>query len=150
MEFDMSRIYTAVNADELTVGSICFFESSVGDLRKMVAGTYNNCCAQVLKEVRPDIWGCRFVNNDGEAYPLAYLLEQPNDKTKPRRTNKTTNNYTYTEKEMRTKKYKCRDVCPTWNRQDRDCEIYGETHPTPLQCPYFAHHIRDKKCVCEN
>ena len=77
MEFDMSRIFTAVNADELTVGSICFFESSVGDLRKMVAGTYNNCCAQVLKEVRSDTWACRFVNNDGIAYPLAYLLDRP-------------------------------------------------------------------------
>lgn len=65
----------------------------------------------------------------------AYLIEPPVE---------IMSDYTYTEEEMRTKKYKCRDVCPTWNREDRDCEIYGETHPVPLQCPYFAHHIKSR------
>lgn len=51
------------------------------------------------------------------------------------------NEHVYTVKELRAKKYKCRDVCAAWNREDRDCEIYGETHPSPLQCPYFTHHI---------
>ena len=54
------------------------------------------------------------------------------------------NNYTYTEEEMRTKKYKCRDRCAVWNREDKDCEIYGETHPVPLQCPYFEHHLKKR------
>ena len=50
--------------------------------------------------------------------------------------------YIYTEEEMRTKRYKGRNVCAAWNCEDRDCEIYGESHPAPLQCPHFAHHIK--------
>jgi len=55
--------------------------------------------------------------------------------------------YTYTEKELLEKRYRCMDICPTWNREDHDCEIYGHQHPSPLNCPYFVHHIkRDTEC----
>ena len=39
--------------------------------------------------------------------------------------------------EIRQKKYRCRDVCSTWNSEDRDCEVYGIKHPSPSQCPLF-------------
>lgn len=31
----------------------------------------------------------------------------------------------------------CRTHCPTWNSDDKDCEIYGIYHPSPRKCSYF-------------
>ena len=39
--------------------------------------------------------------------------------------------------EMRKQKARCDRYCGTWNREDRDCEIYGEHHPSPARCRYF-------------
>lgn len=36
--------------------------------------------------------------------------------------------------EIKRKKYRCRDVCATWNYEDCDCEIYGCHHPAPSKC----------------
>jgi len=36
MKFDKSRVYTAVNADELKIGSKCIFADTVKALRKKV------------------------------------------------------------------------------------------------------------------
>lgn len=38
---------------------------------------------------------------------------------------------------------RCSTHCPTWNSWDRDCEIYGENHPSPSKCPYYPY--RDRK-----
>mgnify|MGYP004507378889 CR=1 FL=1 len=38
--------------------------------------------------------------------------------------------------EYKSKKYRCSNTCPTWNPEDRDCEIYGSQHPRVWQCPY--------------
>lgn len=34
---------------------------------------------------------------------------------------------------------KCRTHCPTWNREDNDCDIYGLTHPSPMKCPFYPY-----------
>lgn len=39
--------------------------------------------------------------------------------------------------EMRKQQARCDRYCGTWNREDRDCEIYGEYHPSPARCWYF-------------
>lgn len=39
--------------------------------------------------------------------------------------------------EMRKERARCSTHCGTWNREDRDCEIYGEQHPSPARCRYF-------------
>ena len=39
--------------------------------------------------------------------------------------------------EIKQKKYRCRDVCSTYNSEDRDCEVYGINHPSPSRCPFF-------------
>lgn len=31
----------------------------------------------------------------------------------------------------------CRTHCPCWNSIDKDCELFGENHPTPKKCPHF-------------
>lgn len=38
---------------------------------------------------------------------------------------------------MRKQKARCDRYCCTWNREDRDCEIYGEYHSSPSKCRYF-------------
>lgn len=38
--------------------------------------------------------------------------------------------------EYKSNKYRCSNTCPTWNPEDRDCEIYGSSHPKIWQCPY--------------
>lgn len=32
---------------------------------------------------------------------------------------------------------RCSQYCGTWNREDRDCEIYGSYHPSPSKCRRF-------------
>ena len=82
MKFDKSRVYTAVNADELAIGSWCIFGDTIQDLRQKVQG-----CAEDYTEVLTDLYDDdhieRFVANDC-AYIYAYLIEPPADpKYKP-------------------------------------------------------------------
>ncbi len=39
--------------------------------------------------------------------------------------------------EMRKQRARCDRYCGTWNSEVRDCEIYGEHHPSPARCKYF-------------
>lgn len=39
--------------------------------------------------------------------------------------------------EMRKERARCSTHCGTWNSEDRDCEFYGEQHPSPSRCLYF-------------
>lgn len=32
---------------------------------------------------------------------------------------------------------RCDRYCGTWNCEDRDCEVYGENHPSPSRCLVF-------------
>lgn len=35
------------------------------------------------------------------------------------------------------KRVTCKSYCWLWNSDDKDCEMYGENHPRPKECPYF-------------
>ena len=74
MEFDKSQVYTAVNADELPIGSICIFANTLGGLR-----TYVECdCAKcTLKVVADEHEEARFGNEQDLFWCLAYLIEPP-------------------------------------------------------------------------
>ena len=39
--------------------------------------------------------------------------------------------------EMRKERARCSTHCGTWNRENKDCEIYGEQHCPPSKCRYF-------------
>lgn len=43
-------------------------------------------------------------------------------------------------KELRAKKATCRRYCGTYDTIDRDCEIYGNYHPSPSRCKYYLCH----------
>lgn len=38
--------------------------------------------------------------------------------------------------ELRRKRARCSQVCPCYNSEDRDCEIFGHTCP-PSRCNFF-------------
>ena len=50
-----------------------------------------------------------------------------------------------TLEEIKQKRYRCMDICPTWNREDRDCEIFGYMHPAPSKCPYMAQNCKEEQ-----
>ena len=74
MEFDKSRVYTAVNADELKVGSECFFADTIFHLRKEVTDGF---ISSTLERIESDDFTARFVDDGGYRYIYAYLIEPP-------------------------------------------------------------------------
>ena len=76
MDFDKSKVYTALNADELKTGSKVIVADTLGELKNCVTREVN---IQKLKEIREDFWEYRFATCD-ENYALAYLLETPEEK----------------------------------------------------------------------
>ena len=45
---------------------------------------------------------------------------------------------------IRNGRYRCRDVCATWNREDCDCEVYGSYHPAPSKCNIMVSNCIDE------
>ena len=82
MEFDKSRVYTALNADELKIGSKCLFADTVRGLRRKVEE--EGCANRVETFYRLHNNGADnlFVGNDC-AYCYAYLIEPPAEPKKP-------------------------------------------------------------------
>ena len=76
MEFDKSRVYTAVNADELKIGSKCLFSDTVKGLRRKVEkeGAANR--AETFYRLHNNGADDLFVGNN-YAYCYAYLIEPP-------------------------------------------------------------------------
>ena len=72
MKFDKSRVYTALNANELKIGSKCIFADSIQDLRRKVQGED----AEALTGLYDDDSIERF-KTDCCTYIYAYLIEPP-------------------------------------------------------------------------
>lgn len=75
MEFDKSRVYTAVNADELKVGSKVYVSDNIYYLRECVEDNFESCIlARVMSGKEPK----RFcIDKSNEKWQLAYLIEPP-------------------------------------------------------------------------
>ena len=75
MEFDKSKVYTAVNADELKVGSKVYVSDNIYYLRECVEDNFESCIlARVMSEKEPK----RFcIDKSNEKWQLAYLIEPP-------------------------------------------------------------------------
>ena len=76
MEFDKSRVYTAVNADELKVGSKVYVSDNMHYLRECVEDNFESC---ILTRVMSEKEAKRFCIYDksNEKWQLAYLIEPP-------------------------------------------------------------------------
>ncbi len=77
MEFDKSKIYTAVNADELKVGSKCYFADDIKSLEKQVHDEFD---VDVFDNLMESSEKERFKAKSGCTYTLAYLIEPPKEK----------------------------------------------------------------------
>ena len=76
MEFDKSRLFSAVNADELKVGSKCIFANTMQDLKAFVKTKSPATLTSIGDESSPK----RFMGSYGYtevAYLFAYLIEPP-------------------------------------------------------------------------
>ena len=76
MEFDKSRVYTALNADELKVGSKVIVAETLAHLKILL----KERDAQILEKIRDESYACRFVINNGVPFLFAYLVEEPEEK----------------------------------------------------------------------
>lgn len=75
MEFDKSRVYTALNADELKVGSIVCVADSLSKLKSRFYRGKTGALSQINSE--DSQYRFRFETCD---FALAYLIEPPEEK----------------------------------------------------------------------
>jgi hypothetical protein len=73
MEFDVKRVYTTVNADELKIGSKVIVADNLSDLKRYVEREENYC---TLTSICNEEYTCRFELSSGSRYSLAYLVEE--------------------------------------------------------------------------
>ncbi|WP_444818473.1 hypothetical protein E4N82_09075 [Treponema denticola] len=82
MKFDKSKVYTAVNADELKVGSKVYVSDNIAYLRECIEDNFESC---ILTRVMSEKEAKRFcIDKSCEKWQLAYLIEPPDEpKYKP-------------------------------------------------------------------
>ena len=76
MEFGKSRVYTAVNADELKIGSRCIFADTIQGLRQKVQDENAETYVGILTNLYDDDSVERFATGCF-TYIYAYLIEPP-------------------------------------------------------------------------
>lgn len=76
MEFDSSKVYTALNAADLKVGSRVIVANDLAHLRVFVHDNVTCILEKVLDEENT----LRFIVDEDEAYSLAYLVSEPEEK----------------------------------------------------------------------
>ena len=78
MEFDKSRVYTALNADELEVGSMVIVADSLQGLKDRLSKfAFDENYAIRIGSILPETAIHRFKTSVGNEYPLAYFISPP-------------------------------------------------------------------------
>ncbi len=77
MEFDKSKVYTTVNADELKPGSKVIVADRLSTLKAYVEN-YDNIVT--LYEIKDEEHAYRFACSDDSSWSLAYLVTPPEEK----------------------------------------------------------------------
>ena len=73
MEFDINKVYTALNAEEVRDGSKVALADTLKDLKEDVRDE----CFDTLESVRDEDQSERFVRKGGIAFALCYLVDEP-------------------------------------------------------------------------
>ena len=73
MKFDKSRVYSALNADELHAGDTVILADNIAALRRCVEGDKRS---EKLREIVSEDWPGRFFSYDDCHYYWAYLVER--------------------------------------------------------------------------
>lgn len=82
MEFDIKKLYTTVNAEELKVGSKVIVADVLGTLKQIISNVTNDtlpCEQETIKEIKSEYLRERFVTNRGD-FGLCYLISEPEEK----------------------------------------------------------------------
>ncbi len=79
MEFDKSRIYTMVNADEVKLGSKGYFANDLSSLHQAVQYEDEEYFGEV-EQIRDNHTGFRFTDKNKVYFILFYLVEEPAEK----------------------------------------------------------------------
>ena len=74
MQFDKSRVYTALNAEDLPIGSRCIFADTLGALSAKVQSEEYKDFIIILKRIYNDGFYNRFDTGD-DLFCFAYLIE---------------------------------------------------------------------------
>ena len=80
MKFDKNRVYTALNADELKVGSTVIVANDLRSLRAKVE-KFDNSYEIHLSDILSESAMHRFETSSGYLYVLAYLISPPKEST---------------------------------------------------------------------
>ena len=79
MEFDKSKVYTALNADEVKIGSKGYFANNIANLKDKVE--LSNLSLFEVTEILDESDKFRFKSEvTGEVFNLFYLFEEPQEK----------------------------------------------------------------------
>ena len=77
MKFDKSKVYTALNADEVKVGSNGFVAHSIAEIKDKLEH-FDNYYIGEISEILPKSECSRFVERSNECcYPYFYLIKEP-------------------------------------------------------------------------
>ena len=76
MEFDRSKVYTALNADELKIGSKVFAANCIDMLKRKV---HDEDDIYEVKNIREESYERRFQLDHDGTYPFAYLVSEPEE-----------------------------------------------------------------------
>lgn len=76
MEFDKSKVYTALNADEVKVGSKGYFADNLFWLKEQVS---TNMPTDTISQIYTESSDRRFIMEPTTLYSLFYLVEEPKE-----------------------------------------------------------------------
>lgn len=76
MKFDKARVYTALNADELEIGSICFLADTIAQLRERVESENDEYKCKI-DHIFSERETYRFCDKSALQFLYAYLIELP-------------------------------------------------------------------------
>lgn len=83
MKFDKSKVYTAVNADEVKIGSMGFFADNIENLQDVIENEDKSFFGKIT-EIRSPSENFRFIKLDADGsslnYNLFYLVSEPKEK----------------------------------------------------------------------
>lgn len=75
MEFDISRVYTMLNADEVKEGSEGYFANNFKGLKDIIAHEFSECYGKISK-IKTEGHSLRFLKEDDYCFGLFYLIKE--------------------------------------------------------------------------
>lgn len=83
MEFNKSKVYTALNADKVPIGSYGFVADSINELKDKVLRSDSFITASITSILDDTFAGRFMVDTSTRSYPFFYLLNKPKKRYRP-------------------------------------------------------------------